>query len=128
MTPSTLPLVLIADDEPDIRSFLCTAVARLGGQPVAMADGASAIAAIANQPQAFAVALLDQQMPQCTGTEAAVAIRALAPALPIILSSGGLGDEEHDILGHLPLTTLLHKPYALKDLRAMLVPSLVQVA
>src|SRR5215216_840151 len=126
MTPSTssLPLVLIADDAPDVRHFLGTVIRRFGGQPLAVTDGAAAVAAVADQPRAFAAVILDQRMPQCTGTEAAVAIRALAPALPIVVSSGYLSYEELAILKQLPLTTLLDKPYVLRDLCTVLLPKL----
>jgi CheY-like chemotaxis protein len=63
-------------------------------------------------------------MPQLTGVEAAVAIRALAPALPIVVSSGYLSYEELAILNRLPLTTLLDKPYVLRDLCTVLLPRL----
>jgi CheY-like chemotaxis protein len=68
--------------------------------------------------------MLDPQMPRLTGVEAAVAIRAAAPALPIIVSSGYLGDHERATLCRLPVTSLLHKPYTLPDLRAALLPHL----
>jgi CheY-like chemotaxis protein len=126
--PSSLPLVLVADDEPDVRRLLCTLISRFGGQALAVADGASAIEAVASQPQAFVAVVLDHQMPRLTGAEAAVAIRALAPTLPIIVSSGYLSDEEHALLDRLPLTTLLHKPFALRDLREVLLPNLVSAA
>jgi CheY-like chemotaxis protein len=124
MSPSSLPLVLIADDAPDVRHFLGTAIRRFGGQPLAVADGAAAVVAIGGQPRAFAAVILDQRMPQLTGVEAAVAIRAIAPALPIIVSSGYLSYEELAILNRLPLTTLLDKPYVLRDLCAVLLPRL----
>jgi CheY-like chemotaxis protein len=126
MTASTsnLPLVLIADDEPDVRHFLGMVIRRFGGEPLAVADGAAAVAAVTSQPRAFAAVILDQRMPQLTGVEAAVAIRALAVALPIVVSSGYLSYEELAILEQLPLTTLLDKPYVLRDLCAVLLPKL----
>ena len=64
-------------------------------------------------------------MPCLTGTDAAVAIRSLAPSLPVIVSSGYFSEKEHVVLSRLPLTTLLEKPYALRDLRAALLPNMV---
>ena len=67
--------VVIADDDPDIRSLISISVARAGLATVAaVADGIAALRAIRDhQPD---LAILDIAMPEMTGIEVCRAVRA----------------------------------------------------
>lgn len=95
MQQRTAPRVLVADDEPDIRDLVCLAVRRAGGTVVsAVADGAAALAAArAERPD---LAVLDVSMPEASGLEVCVALRADAgtAGARVLLLSAGASDED----------------------------------
>ena len=76
-----MPSILIVDDDIAIREALSEALADLGHTPYAVADGAAALAWLAQQ-RADAV-LLDLRMPGLDGMEVLRRIRALANPPPI---------------------------------------------
>jgi DNA-binding NtrC family response regulator len=78
-----VPSILIVDDDIAIREALSEALADLGHTPYAVADGAAALAWLAQQ-RADAV-LLDLRMPGLDGMEVLRRIRALANPPPIAL-------------------------------------------
>lgn len=83
-------VVLVVDDEPDIRS-LARLVLEVSGHHVRVieaADGPSALAAVAQQRPDLAV--VDQMMPGQDGISLIIALLALHPGLPIVLSSAAL--------------------------------------
>ena len=83
--PSTRPLVLIADDDDDIRALVGFRLQRVGYDVVAAVDGAEALAlALEHRP---ALALLDVSMPKLDGYEVTRRIRAdeTTRAMPVIL-------------------------------------------
>jgi two-component system OmpR family response regulator len=89
------PKILVADDDPHIRSVLCFALGREGFATVEAADGAAALAAIAREKPDLV--LLDIVMPEMDGTEVCRRLRRDS-TLPVIFLSSR--DEELDrILG-----------------------------
>jgi CheY-like chemotaxis protein len=78
--------VLLADDEDSLRDSLSRLLERMGHVVVAAPNGESALSLFALHPAGFDVALLDVQMPH-DGVRTLRALRAVAPALPIILMS-----------------------------------------
>jgi len=79
-------LVLIADDEAGFRDMVAFALEPLGFRVTAVADGAEAVAQAATRP--FDLAVLDHHMPRLNGLDALKQIRALLPALPVVVVSG----------------------------------------
>jgi len=93
--PVQMPKILVADDDPHIRSVLCFALGRDGFDTIEAADGAAALAAIERQKPDLV--LLDIVMPEMDGTEVCRRLRRTS-ALPVIFLSSR--DEEMDrILG-----------------------------
>jgi two-component system, cell cycle sensor histidine kinase and response regulator CckA len=113
-------LVLFVDDEPQLRDMGQTMLSRIGYQVVTAGDGFEAVKIFRERKDEIRLVLLDLTMPGLNGWETLAAVRALAPAIPVILSSGY--DEAQVMQGdHLELTqTFLHKPYQMKDLKAAL--------
>jgi two-component system OmpR family response regulator len=90
-----MPKVLVVDDDPHIRSILRFALERDGFAVTEAADGAAALAAVAEQ--APDLLLLDVMMPEIDGTEVCRRLRKASDVPVIFLSSR---DEEVDrILG-----------------------------
>ena len=85
-----MPLVLIADDEPNIRRMVGALLAAEGYDVVEAQSGADALAkATEGEPD---IALVDLMMPGTLDGMATLAkLRAAAPDLPVIMMSGRAG-------------------------------------
>lgn len=103
--------ILIAEDDPLVRSALHTVLTHLGFEVVEAPDGAQALALLAVEAP-FDLVLLDQEMPRLDGRAARVRIAQLHPGLPVVLCTGADACE--------PGEAVLLKPFGLKDVRALL--------
>jgi DNA-binding response OmpR family regulator len=70
----TAPLVLLAEDDEDVRALAELVLRREGFEVVAVADGSAALRAAQERPPA--VAVLDVSMPLMDGLETAARLRA----------------------------------------------------
>ncbi len=109
--------LLVAEDEPPLRGLLALTLSELGYDVITASDGEEAARTFAELPGRIALAILDVVMPQLGGVQAYERMRALAPKLKVIFTTGYAPEHAQvsDILrngGH----ALLHKPFALKDL------------
>ena len=86
-----LERVLIADDEPLSREFLCEAVGNRGHAVTSAEDGAEAIRLFRDSP--FDLVISDMRMPHADGMDVLRAVRALSPETPVILITA-FGDVE----------------------------------
>jgi two-component system phosphate regulon response regulator PhoB len=82
----TAPLVLIADDDPDIRMLVRLRLERSGYTVVAASDGREALALAGDC--APDLAILDVSMPHLSGVEVTRALREQQLDLPVILLTG----------------------------------------
>ncbi|MBX9585281.1 MAG: PAS domain S-box protein, partial [Gemmataceae bacterium] len=126
-SPSSIPqseiripqstMVLVADDEPGVRT-LARAGLELAGFRVEVAeDGAGAVAAFRRAAGRFGLVVLDATMPVMTGRQAFEAIRALDPGVPVLFVSG-YPDAQVVPIPAPPRTGFLHKPYTPAQLAA----------
>src|ERR1700751_1685641 len=110
--------ILVVDDEPAVCNVLRLALTRSGHQAVVCADGQTALDAIA--ACAFAVALIDLNLPRVAGKRVFEAVRAARPDLAVGVMSGGSRDAEADLwdqyatAGGAPVR-LLPKPFRASD-------------
>jgi len=105
--------VLVIDDDPDVRRFLCASLDGLGYRVVESADGAEGLVLLdAERPDLL---LVDFAMPGMNGAEVATAARARRPDLAIIVASGYADTDALDaaIIGP---ARMLHKPFSLAEL------------
>lgn len=89
--PQRTPGVLVADDEPEVRDVVDTALRRAGFRVWLAADGQHALEVFQSNHLAIDAALLDVNMPRLNGPQALAAIQELAPRIPCCFMSGGLG-------------------------------------
>ncbi len=85
LMPTARPLVLVADDDDDIRALVAFRLQRVGYDVVTAVDGAEALSlAVERRP---ALALLDVSMPKLDGYEVTRRIRLdeATRAMPVIL-------------------------------------------
>lgn len=113
------PLVLVADDDPQIRILLSKLLQKLGCASLVVEDGAAAVLAAAGSPE-LACVLLDVEMPTLDGIGAARALATRTPALPIVLMSGLPSAEVVSRLGVLAVAGVLQKPFGVGQLRDLI--------
>ncbi|NOG72270.1 hybrid sensor histidine kinase/response regulator [Roseicella sp. DB1501] len=116
-------LVLVVDDDPDVRRALVGWLDALGYRVAEAADGRAGLAALERlAPDAM---LVDFAMPGLTGAEVAVAARRLRPGLPIVLATGYAAAAELgvDAPAGLPM---LRKPFRIQELAEVLAQALTR--
>ena len=106
-------LILLADDEIDVRDSVAATLKRMGFEVDAASDGADAVARFEKRPEAYLAAMLDLTMPRMGGREAAAKLHAMRPELPILLASGY---SEAEALEGAPHLHFLRKPFLARDL------------
>ncbi|MCA1615378.1 MAG: PAS domain S-box protein, partial [Acidobacteria bacterium] len=79
-------LVLVVDDDPEVRDVLADLLRELGHEAVAVGGGATALELLARRD--FDLLVTDLAMPEMDGLTLAARVRALAPATRVVLSTG----------------------------------------
>ena len=111
--------ILIIDDETALRDVLARLFEREGHEVSTAGDGVEGLQLW--REQGAAVVILDIHMPRSDGIETLVQLRALAPALPVIVISGGDQTRALGLLADARLlgaTRTLPKPFSLSELTA----------
>jgi len=108
--------VLVVDDEAALAELERRRLQELGYVATAFTDPRSALEAFAERPDDFDLVLTDHTMPQLTGIEFAREVRALRPALPIVLVSGYGDAVRPELLEATGIQRLLSKPVATRTL------------
>ena len=118
MTDREAPLVLVADDEEDIRSLVSVRLKRAGYDVITAADGEEALLLVtARLPD---LVVLDMMMPKATGLEVAHNMREQATTkdIPIILLTARA--QEADVVSGFEAGAddYMKKPFSPQDLQA----------
>jgi len=109
-------LVLLVEDEPDIRASTTAFLRRIGFEVVQAADGRAGVQQVREHLARVRMVLLDYTMPHMDGAECFRQIQLLAPDLPVLMTSGfSEGVSTHALDG---LAGFIQKPYTLSRLRA----------
>jgi len=108
--------VLLVDDELNVRRSLSLLLRTAGCQVVECDGGRDAVQTHASERGAFDLAIVDMMMPELTGREVVALLRAVTPALPVIVSSGFSAGEDGDALLAEGGVVLLEKPYTSEQL------------
>jgi DNA-binding response OmpR family regulator len=113
------PVILVVEDEEMIRMMAADMLEALGAGVIEAATAAEAMDAARSESR-FDAAMIDLSLPDGLGDELTLKLRALRPALPVIIATGhdhGMISEEVRGLDGL---VLLPKPYELGELDAAL--------
>lgn len=108
--------VLIADDEPTVRTLTARALQRLGLTPVSCENGTTAVAAFTETPDRWRLVVLDLSMPSMGGAEALLAMRAVRRGIPAVISSGYSEDELAGRIADRHGVAFLQKPFTVHTL------------
>jgi PAS domain S-box-containing protein len=116
-------VVLVADDEEDIRSLIAGHLRRAGHQVLEAADGEQALqAAHAEHPPSLA--LLDIRMPRLDGLGVLRALREdeATRNLPVVMmtTSAGMSASDRSAIDQLGASVLLHKPSSAEELAELI--------
>jgi PAS domain S-box-containing protein len=113
-------VVLAVDDEPEVLAALEEMLASLGYEPAGFCDGGEALAAFRAHPERFDAVVSDEVMPGLTGTQLAIQLRRINPAVPILIASGygGSGFETRALSAG--VNRVLKKPYRMNEIAEVL--------
>ncbi len=108
--------VMIVDDEQSLVELAEEVVARIGYEPVGFVSSTAALQAFCAAPERFDAIITDEMMPDLVGTELARQIRAVRPAIPILLMSGRAVASVVDRAAEVGVDEVLRKPLHTRDI------------
>ena len=109
--------VLVVDDEPAVRSVARNSLRQYGYRVLEAENGSLGLGVFRENMEDVAVVILDMAMPGMSGGEVLRAMRALAPDVRVIASSGYSENEATEKFGD-GLAGFLQKPYTVRQLAA----------
>jgi two-component system cell cycle sensor histidine kinase/response regulator CckA len=109
-------MILLVDDEEVVRNVTARMLKALGFGVVVASDGATAVALLAQRPEAFDCVLLDVTMPEMGGRETLLALRRIRPDLKAVLCSGHGRPGMDDLSADGPPPAFLAKPFSSDEL------------
>jgi len=110
--------ILVVDDEIGIRAAIQRALERAGHEVTLAVDGLEAARVI--REAGADLALIDIHMPNMDGIELLITFQAVAPAMPVLVMSGGDRNRRLDVLmdaTSMGASGILTKPFTLVELR-----------
>ena len=109
-------VILVVDDEPQVREFGIRALRSAGFQTLTARDGQEALDLIQEQGDRISCVLLDMMMPRMDGRECLDEMRKMRPGVPVILMSGFAEEEIERRFEDLSVSAILPKPFPRADL------------
>jgi len=120
ITPSITPghgeAILVAEDDPVVRTAMQTMLQHLGYQALTAANGQEALAVYAAQKDRIALVLSDIVMPDMDGPALFTALKAENPRIKVVLMSGYHPGENKAELLKQGITDCFQKPVSLEAL------------
>ncbi|HZS07925.1 MAG TPA: response regulator [Blastocatellia bacterium] len=108
-------LIIVTDEEADIREIVKMALEQLGYSVLPAANGAEAVAQYAARRGQVKAVIIDMRMPVMDGEATIRALRRLDPQVRIVASSGG-GSKYEAMAANAGVRKFLRKPYGLEQL------------
>ena len=109
-------VVMVVDDEPDLRNFCVTALGEIATEILTASNGVEAIEQYHKVGGKVDLILMDLTMPKMSGPECFQRLRAIDPELRVLISSGYSLDVEAENILKGKATGFLPKPYDLNQL------------
>lgn len=122
---STLPLgdgklVLIVDDEENIRNVAAATLSRFGYQTLTAVDGTDALAIYSERKEDIAIILTDLAMPVMDGVALIRTLREIDKDIKVVAMSGFTSEETETELKKLNVKSFISKPHSAETLLKML--------
>ena len=111
-------LILLADDEAEVRGTCREVLESLGYRVLEAADGRQAVEVFSAHGDEIALVVLDVVMPEMGGVEAAERMRERQPEVPVIFATGYDRQQVAGDHARLPRSRLVGKPFAVSELHA----------
>jgi len=108
--------ILFVDDEQGIAKMATHMLTSLGYEPIVTSSSLKALDIFEENPKAFDLLITDQVMPELTGSELAIKVRALRPDMPVIICSGFSGKLSSTKAEELGVNEFLVKPISRREL------------
>ena len=112
---------------PQVGILAATALTAAGYAVVAASDGEEALMKLRHDPVHFDAVLLDLTMPMLDGEDTLIALRMLAPHLPVVLTSGYSEQTVAQRFVGRGLADFLPKPYVSEELVASISAAVARV-
>jgi CheY-like chemotaxis protein len=109
-------LVLVIDDEAIVPQVTRATLELYGYRVLSASNGELGVQAVRDHKDQLGLVILDSTMPVMGGEEALTHIKALAPILPVILSSGYDASQAISRSGEQALAGFIRKPFTLTTL------------
>ena len=109
-------VVMVVDDEPDLRNFCVTALGEIATKILTAGNGVEALEQFEKANRKVDLILMDLTMPKMSGPECFQRLRAIDPNLRVLISSGYSLDIEAEKILKGKATGFLPKPYDLNQL------------
>jgi DNA-binding NtrC family response regulator len=119
------PRVLVVDDESLIRWSVAETLAGRRIRAIQASDGASAIRLIATESQPFEVVVLDLRLPDVSDLSLLAKVRELSPASRVIIMTAFGSADVAARAVELGAMKIVHKPFELDDLAALVEAALL---
>ncbi len=112
LAPSAGELVLVADDNAQLRDLACKLLERAGYETCTAADGRQALELYKARKDEIRLLILDLVMPEMGGQEVASAVREISQDVRILFVSGYVPEHTIQDLNE----PIIRKPYTIQDL------------
>lgn len=110
--------VLVVDDEADVRDVTARLLTHLNFRVIAVATGAEAIQTLQANASEVACVLLDANLTDMSGLVVLKALRAIAPHIAVVVSSGYSPHEVLARFAEAAIEGFVQKPYQITELYA----------
>ncbi|MBL8877694.1 MAG: response regulator [Phycisphaerales bacterium] len=107
-------LILVAEDHEQIRELIGATLRSLGYRVSLSANGEEFLDALRSQREQVRLALVDADLPKCTGSECVRQLRGHDDRLPVIVATGAVDLPVDDLVDE--VTIILRKPYRMQTL------------
>jgi CheY-like chemotaxis protein len=111
---------MIVDDDARLASVIARLLESQGYEATAFSSQFDALEALRAEPTRFEVVLTDLTMPQMSLSTFVIALRAISPGVPIVVSTGRPWDFDEAERTRLGVKEVLGKPWVLTDAIAAL--------
>lgn len=111
-------LILVVDDEPNVREITAAILSRHGYRVLVAGDGTEAVALFAPRSNEIPLVITDLNMPYLDGAAVANVVRRINPAVKILAVSGMEAGGRHTSKSHPFANAFLQKPFKIEALLA----------